>query len=136
MHLQLPIDHNQSELDINMKSKTLKLIDNCLRIIKEEGEMPDMNQEPQQDVQDVTQSAPSETMPMSSEGEDKYISDMIDAALFEPSSEQSNTLLNLQSQMQMKKYTNAREEILPSLLGIISSSTSGGDFKKQLNKIN
>jgi hypothetical protein len=119
-----------------MKSKTLKLIDNCLRIIKEEGEMPDMNQEPQQDVQDVTQSAPSETMPMSSEGEDKYISDMIDAALFEPSSEQSNTLLNLQSQMQMKKYTNAREEILPSLLGIISSSTSGGDFKKQLNKIN
>jgi hypothetical protein len=73
---------------------------------------------------------------MTSVGEDKYIADLIDAALFEPSPEQSSTLLNLQSVMQMKKYTNAREEILPSILGIISASTSGGDLKKQLNKIN
>jgi len=120
-----------------MKSKTLRLIDTCLKIIKEEGEMPDMSQEQPQDVQDVTQpQTQGETMPLSSAGEDKYISDMIDAALFEPSPEQSNTLLNLQSQMQMKKYQNAREEILPSVLGIISSSTSGGDLRKQLNKIN
>jgi len=118
-----------------MDSKTLKLIDGFLKIIKEDGEMPDMSQQPQ-DVQDATAPAPQETMPMSSAGEDKYISDMIDAALFEPSPEQANTLLNLQSQMQMKKYTNAREEILPTLLGIISSSTSEGDLKKQLNKIN
>jgi hypothetical protein len=121
-----------------MQSKTLKLINGFLKIIKEEGEMPDMNQgDPSGDVQDQT-AAPTtqETMPMSSAGEDKYIADMIDAALFEPSPEQANTLLNLQSLMQMKKYTNAREEILPSVLGIISASTSGGDLKKQLNKIN
>jgi hypothetical protein len=117
-----------------MKSKTLQLIDGYMKIIKEQGEMPD----PSQDVQDVTQPPieAQETMPMTSVGEDKYIADLIDAALFEPSPEQSSTLLNLQSVMQMKKYTNAREEILPSILGIISASTSGGDLKKQLNKIN
>lgn len=120
-----------------MKSKTLRLIDGYLKIIKEQGEIPDMAQgDPSQDVQNTTAPAPQETMPMSSAGEDKYISDMIDAALFEPSPEQANTLLNLQSQMQMKKYSNAREEILPSVLGIIAASTSGGDLKKQLNKIN
>lgn len=117
-----------------MKSKTLRLIDGYMKIIKEQGEMPD----PSQDVQDVTQPPPEvqDTMPMTSAGEDKYIADLIDAALFEPSPEQASTLLNLQSVMQMKRYTNAREEILPSILGIISASTSGGDLKKQLNKIN
>ena len=122
-----------------MKSKTLTFIDHYLKIIREQGEMPDMAQEQPPAPQEGSQPAPDapaqETMPLSSAGEDKYISDMIDAALFEPSPEQSNTLLNLQSQMQMKKYTNAREEILPSVLGIISSSTSGGDLRKQLNKI-
>jgi len=119
-----------------MKSKTLRLIDTCLKIIKEEGEMPDMSQEqPSGDAQAAPEPQ-EETMPLSSAGEDKYIADMIDAALFEPSPEQANTLLNLQSQMQMKKYKNSREEILPSVLGIISSSTSGGDLRKQLNKIN
>jgi hypothetical protein len=120
-----------------MQSKTLKLIDGYMKIIEEGGEMPDPNQDPSQDVQNVTQPAPEAqgTMPLSSAGEDKYISDLIDAALFEPSPEQANTLLNLQSQMQMKKYTNAREEILPSILGIISASTSGGNLKKQLNQI-
>ena len=120
-----------------MKSKTLKLIDGYMRIIKEQGEMPDAAApEQSQDVQDMTEpTPPQDTMPLSSAGEDKYIADMIDAALFEPSPEQANTLLNLQSAMQMKKYSNAREEILPSVLGIISSSTSGGDLRKQLNKI-
>jgi hypothetical protein len=122
-----------------MKSKTLKLINGYLKIIKEQGEMPDMSQEqppaPQEDAQAAPEAPEQETMPLSSAGEDKYISDMIDAALFEPSPEQANTLLNLQSQMQMKKYSNAREEILPSVLGIISASTSGGDLRKQLNKI-
>jgi hypothetical protein len=117
-----------------MASKTLKLIGTYTRMLKEAGEMPDQV-DPSQDVQNVTEPSPQETMPMSSAGEDKYISDMIDAALFEPSTEQANTLLNLQSAMQMKKYSNAREEILPSILAIISSSTSGGDLKRQLNEI-
>jgi len=131
------IDRDQFKQIINMQSKTLKLIDGYMKIIEEGGEMPDPNQDPSQDVQNVTQPAPEAqgTMPLSSAGEDKYISDLIDAALFEPSPEQANTLLNLQSQMQMKKYTNAREEILPSILGIISASTSGGNLKKQLNQI-
>jgi hypothetical protein len=119
-----------------MKSKTLKLIDGYLKIIQEQGEIPDMSQEqPPAPAQETPEAPAQETMPLSSAGEDKYISDMIDAALFEPSTEQANTLLNLQSQMQMKKYSNAREEILPSVLGIISASTSGGDLRKQLNKI-
>lgn len=120
-----------------MKSKTLAFLDYYTRILKEEGEMPDMNQQPEQSQQAPADTPEaSETMPMSSAGEDKYIADIIDAALFEPSPEQANTLLNLQSQMQMKKYSNAREEILPSVLAIISASTSGGDLRKQLNKIN
>ena len=121
-------------------SKTLQLIRDYQRfLVEQDVQDPTQGQEapPEQtgSVIDNPAPAPQETMPLSSAGEDKYISDLIDAALFEPSTEQANTLLNLQSQMKMKKYTNAREEILPSILGIIASSTSGGDLRKQLNSI-
>jgi hypothetical protein len=122
-----------------MISKTLKLIDRYMLVI-EQGEAPPMEDPNQaqgqpQDVQDVTQQTPEETMPMSSAGEDEYIQNMIDAALFEPSPEEANTLLNLQSQMQMKKYTNAREEILPTVISIIGSSTQANGLKQNLNNI-
>ena len=127
-----------------MKSKTLELFDYYYRLLREQGEDPtQMQGDPTQQQappqsQDVTENpepVPSEMMPMSSAGEDKYISDLIDAALFEPSPEDANTLVNLQSQMQMKKYTNAREEILPTILRIINSSTQGGDLKKAMNDL-
>jgi hypothetical protein len=120
-----------------MKSKTLKLIDGYLKIIREQGEDPNM--QPPQDVQDTIDpnaaSAEEEVMPLTSQGEEKYIADLIDAALFEPSSEDSVTLLNLQNIMQMKRFKNAREEVLPLLLSIISSETQAGDLKKNLNQI-
>jgi hypothetical protein len=126
-----------------MESKTLKLIDNYLKIIAEQGEDPSMQQEQPmeqpQDVQDAVDpnagSTEDETMPLTSQGEDKYIADLIDAALFEPSSEEATTLLNLQNVMQMKRFKNAREEVLPLLLSIISSETQAGDIKKDLSSI-
>lgn len=127
-----------------MKSQTLALFDYYYRLLREQGEDPNQMQgDPSQqqappqspDVTENPQPTPEETMPMSSEGEDKYISDLIDAALFEPSPEDANTLVNLQSQMQMKKYTNAREEILPTILRIINSSTQGGDLRKAMNDL-
>ncbi len=110
-------------------------------VVLEQGESPpiedpsQMGQGQPQDVQDVTQDTPDETMPMTSAGEDEYISNLIDAALFEPSAEEAQTLLNLQSQMQLKKYTNAREEILPTVLSIIGPSTQGGDIKNDLTNL-
>lgn len=126
---------------INMKSQTLQLFDYYNRLLKEGGDPNQMQEDPNQQPQspDVTENpepTPEEVMPMSSEGEEKYISDLVDAALFEPSSEDANTLLNLQSQMQMKKFTNAREEILPTILRIINPSTQGGDLKKEMNRLN
>jgi hypothetical protein len=44
-------------------------------------------------------------------------------------------LLNLQNVMQMKRFKNAREDVLPLVLSIISSETQGGDLKKNLSEI-
>ena len=125
-----------------MKSKTLQLIDTYTRLIKEQGEDPNMEQDPNapQDVQNVVDpNAPpaqtEEEMPLTSQAENQYISDLIDAALFEPSSEDARTLLNLQNVMQMKRFTNAREEVLPMVLSLIRTETSGGDIKKDLSSI-
>lgn len=122
-----------------MKSKTLQLIN---RLLKEQGEDPNMEQDPNapQDVQGaVDPNAPpaptEEEMPLTSQAENQYISDLVDAALFEPSSEDARTLLNLQNVMQMKRFTNAREEVLPMVLSLIRSETNGGDLKKDLNTI-
>jgi hypothetical protein len=106
-------------------SKTLKLI----RRFHE-----DVGGNPQEDVTEAPQQTP-DTMPMTSDGENEYISDMIDAALFSPSSEDAQTLLNLQSVMKLKRFTNAREEILPTILGIIRSESESKDMKSNLNHI-
>jgi hypothetical protein len=128
-----------------MKSKTLQLMNKYHRLLKEQGEDPNMQQmepDPSQQPQDVQDAVDpnaaepaDETMPLTSQGEDQYISDLIDAALFSPSSEDARTLLNLQNVMQMKRYSNAREEVLPLVLSIISAETQGGDLKKDLNNI-
>ena len=128
----------------NMKSKTLQLINKYHRLIREQGEDPnmqggDMEQGQPEDVQDVVDpnaaQAEEETMPLTSQGEEKYIADLVDAALYEPSAEDSRTLMNLQNVMQLKRFKNAREEILPLVLSIISSETQAGDLKKNLNNI-
>lgn len=126
-----------------MKSKTLKLINSYLKVINEQGEDPNMQPDPSaeqpQDIQDtVDPNAPTgeeEIVPLTSQGEEKYIADLIDAALYEPSAEDARTLLNLQNVMQMKRFRNAREEVLPLVLSLISSETQAGDIKKDLNKI-
>jgi len=130
-----------------MKSKTLQLINRYHRLLNEQGEDPNMQQPPMegdpnqqpQNVQDVVdpnaETGEEETMPLTSQGEEKYIADLVDAALFEPSAEDARTLLNLQNVMQMKRFKNAREEVLPLVLSIISSETQGGDLKKNLSEI-
>lgn len=122
-----------------MESKTLKLIDKYLRVIKEQGEDPNMQVDPNAGAEQAAPvpeaPEPQEEMPLTSEAEEKYISDLVDAALFEPSAEEAKTLLNLQNVMQMKRFTNAREEVLPLVLSIISPETQGGDLKKSLNKL-
>lgn len=119
-------------------SKTLKLI----RQFHEQLDGQDPSQQQQNpnaqvspDVTENPQPTPEETMPMTSEGENEYIADLIDAALFEPSAEEAQTLLNLQSVMKLKRFTNAREEVLPTILSIIRSSTEAKDLKGNLNGI-
>ena len=123
-----------------MASKTLKLIRDYHSLLNEaDGDMGQSVSEVPSDEQQAptpeTVPAPPEELPITSELENDYISNLIDAALFEPSSQEANNLLNLQSAMQMKRFTNAREEILPVVLAIISKSTDSGDLRKQLNTI-
>ena len=127
-----------------MKSKTLKLIDQYISLILEQDQEQDPNLDQQemdqpQDVQQAVdpnaQDMEDEIMPLTSSGEEKYISDLVDAALFQPSPEEAKTLLNLQNVMQMKRFKNAREEVLPMVLSIISSETQAGGLRKNLSKI-
>lgn len=114
-------------------SKTLKLIRQFHEAL--DGQEQDLNAQMSPDVTENPQPTPEETMPMTSEGENEYIDDLIDAALFEPSAEDAQTLLNLQSVMKLKRFTNAREEVLPTILSIIRSSTEAKDLKTDLNNI-
>jgi len=118
-----------------MKSKTLQLISRYNRILTEQDEDPNMQQPDISDPSMQQPEAPPEEAPLTSQGEDEYISSLVDAALFKPSVEEARTLLNLQNVIQMKRYTNAREEILPLVLSIISPETQAGDIKSDLDKI-
>jgi len=123
-----------------MKSKTLQLIEKYHRLIREQGEdqmsMEDPNaQQAPPEAAQAQPAAPEEEMPLTSQGENEYIKMLVDAALFSPSPEEAKTLANLQSVMALKRFKNAREEVLPMVLTIINSSTSGGTLKQQLNDL-
>ena len=122
-----------------MKSKTKDLIAQYSKLFLEQDEqdMDDAGQEEQpQDVQDVAMEEPTqEEVPLTSEGENEYVKWMIDAALYKPTAEEAKTLLNLQNVMQLKRFTNAREEIVPIVMSIISSESSADDMKNQLSEI-
>lgn len=136
-------DKNGTGMDKLLLRKTSCVFDHYYTILKEQGEnlptpeegfdtsggqSPDVTQNPQPSSQ--------EEMPMTSEGEEKYIADLLDAALFEPSSEDARTLANLQGVMRMKRFKNAREEILPLILNIIRPSTESTDIRDGLDKLN
>lgn len=122
--------------------RTSSVFDHYYKILKEQGEQPP---DPEQEFDtsggqspDITENpapAPEEEIPMTSEGEEKYIADLIDAAMFEPSAEDARTLTNLQGVMKLKRFTNAREEILPAILNIIRPSTESTDIRDGLDRL-
>lgn len=123
--------------------KTLKLINHYYKVLQEQdGQPPEDTQEfdtsggeSTEDVLDAPEEAPQEEMPMTAEGENQYISDLIDAALYAPTSEDAYLLNNLQSVMKMKQFTNAREEVLPTILSIIRPSTEGDEIRDDLDQM-
>ena len=126
-----------------MKSKTLAAIAYYEKLIKEQGEDmstdPTMGQAPPPDPsQDVTENpapTPDETAPLTSEGENKLIEAVVNAALFVPSPEQATELENYQNVMQLKRFTNARDEVLNPVLGIISNVPQDASIKQSINRI-
>jgi hypothetical protein len=77
-----------------------------------------------------------EELPFTAQMEEDYIKYLIIAALFEPSSDESATLWNLQSVMSLKRYTNSRDEIcIPFVLPMITTSSEDGSLKKDLDAI-
>lgn len=128
----------------NILKKTRATFAHYTRVLREqgeqvppEGEFDSTGGQPpaSPDVTDNVVAQPDEQVPMTSEGEEKYIADLVDAALYQPSSEDVAALTNLQSVMQMKKFTNAREEILPRVLNIIRPSTESSDIRSSLDKL-
>lgn len=125
-----------------MSSKTLQLINRYRKVLVEQGGLPpadEFNTSPQEgdvtDMQDPNADANQEEIPMTSEGEEEYISNLIDAALFEPSPTDAKTLTDLQSIVKMKKYNNAREEILPVILNIIRPATDSNSIRQSLDNV-
>lgn len=119
-------------------SKTQSLFKHYHRILREQGEqITDEFDTTGGEVPNVTDTVEpdQEEMPMTSEGEDRYIADMIDAALYSPTPEDSQILTNLQSVMKMKRFKNAREEVLPTVLGIIRPESDGNDLRDSLNNV-
>jgi hypothetical protein len=130
------------EADINMKYKTLALFEKYQKLLEQgQEEMDQLNQQAAPDAQQGQAPLPpddsnlDQEMPLTSEAEDQYIEDLVDAALFQPSSEEAKTLLNLQNVLKSKSYTNAREEVLPLVLALIRPETSGNELKDNLDKI-
>ena len=116
------------------RSKTLKMIEDYEKLLREQGE--EQQVDPNAQAGQESPPVPTEdVMPLTSQDEDQYISNIVDAALFAPSPEEAKTLRNLQSVMQMKRYKNSREEILPMVLSIISPKSAEGSLKKDLNEI-
>lgn len=129
--------------------KTLKLIDTYYKLLKEQGEVdPEMldqemeggnememgadeMQQPEMQQPEIEQ----QEIPLTSEAENQYIKDMVDAALFVPSSDDAKTLSDLQGVIATKNFSNAREEILPILLNIIRPSTEDGNLRDDLDQI-
>lgn len=121
-----------------MSSKTLKFIKEYKKLLVEQDEEDDFSQEDmgdeQMDVQDVQQPQ-QEEIPLTSEAEEQYIQDLVDAALYEPSSEDAKILADLQGVIKTKSYGNAREEILPIVLNIIRPSTEGSKLRDELDDV-
>ena len=74
-----------------MKSKTLQLIAKYEQLLEQDGQDPNagMEQQPPQEGQDVTEmpaEEPTETIPLSSPAEIRYMEDVVLAALMEPPS--------------------------------------------------
>lgn len=128
-----------------MKSKTLSIINKYKRELLEQAD-PNASPEGEVPMGDPAAAAPAEeaepqTLQMTSDAEDTYISTIIDAALFEPSTvtpEQRRALLDVQEIMMNKSasgVTNAREEVLPVVMAIISGESDQKGFKKKMNAV-
>ena len=123
--------------------KTLKLIDHYYRILREQDEQnPEDVQEfdttggeAGADVMDDPEQVSQEQVPLTSQAENNYISHLISAALFEPTPEEKRILQNFESDMKMKRFKNARDEILPSILALIKPVTDEVEIADDLNKL-
>lgn len=123
-----------------MKSKTLRLIEKYQRDLQEQAEDPNAAPEGAMPVEDPTAAAPEpQVLQMTTDAEDNYILQIINAALFEPSSvdpSQKQQLLDLQEIMMNKDafgITNARNEVYDKVRLIIGDPLIG--FKKDLDAI-
>lgn len=122
-------------LEMSNKRKTEQLIEKCYYLLEQDE---DLDMELSDDTGDVTDQIGDQEeriIPLTSEGEEQYIQDLVDAALFEPSSEDSKILTDLQAKMSSKDYQNAREDILPVVLRVIRGSTEDKQIKDSLNKL-
>jgi hypothetical protein len=123
--------------------KTLKLINHYYRILREQDEQnPEDVQEfdtsggeAGADVLDDPEQVSQEEIPLTSVAENGYISELISAALFEPTPEEKRILQNLESAMNMKRFKNAKDEILPTILALIKPVTDEVEIADDLNKL-
>ena len=117
--------------------KTLQIIDRYTRLISEQGDVgSDIPADAQPvGVGDVTELPQQQELPFTSESENEYILLMLQSAKFKPTPEQNTALDNLIDQMQSKKYTNARLEILPKIQQMISSQIDSNQIRDLSDQI-
>lgn len=83
-----PLDNQVLDQHINMKSKTLQLIERYQTISEQDEQNPEMGGEPQgvEQAPEMPPEEPAETIPLSSPAEIRYMEDVVLAALMEPPS--------------------------------------------------
>jgi len=96
-----------------MKSKTLELIENRMKLLEQDEDMP-VEEMPPEGGGDVTEQpvedpAPEETIPLSSPSELRYIEDVVLAALMEPPSGEDR--VNLENVLDLLKTPDNIERL-------------------------
>jgi hypothetical protein len=76
-----------------------------------------------------------EVLPLTDDKKEMLMKNMLDAALYLPDHNESNTLTKLKEVMDSGRYSNANEEVLGSVLNYIRPSLESGDLRQTIAQL-
>jgi len=120
-----------------MKSKTLKLMRDYYKLIREQGEdasttpVTDPSQAPEASPADAVAPAPTGSeVPPTSAAENNFVEALVYGASYTPTSDQVKFLNKLKNEWTENQYINSTQDILPILLKMIGFRFGQDDSNK------